>query len=162
MIRVEKSVVIDRGAAEVFSYVSDQTNAPRWQRGLVEVRRTTADPIGVGTRHTAVRTFMGRTLELSNEYTRYEPDRLVEFQISGSMPGQASYIVEPTGTGAARLTSRIEMEASGLLRLAEPLMAAALRRDVEAGLGTLKTLLEAQRRTIGTEPASRSNQPAAG
>ena len=150
MITVERSIVVERSAEDVFAYVSDQTNAPRWQRGLAEVRRTTADPIGVGTKHTVVRTFMGRTLELSNEYTRFEPDRLVEFRVGGSIPGQASYIVESTGAGRAKLTSRIEMQASGLLRLAEPLMAATLRRDLEANLGTLKTQLELAGRPIGT------------
>jgi hypothetical protein len=66
------------------------------------------------------------------------------------MPGQASYIVESTGTGRARLTSRIELQASGILRLIQPLMAATLRRDVEANLGTLKALLELNGRPIGT------------
>ena len=150
MITVEKSIDIDRSAEDVFAFVGDQTNAPRWQRGLVEVRRTTPDPIGVGTRHTAVRTFVGRRLELSNEYTRYEPHSLVEFRVSGSMPGRASYTVESTGIGWARLTSRIELQASGMLRLAEPLMAATLRRDVEANLGTLKALLEGAGLRIGT------------
>jgi hypothetical protein len=42
---------------------------------------------------------MGRTLELSNEYTRYELNRLVEFKIAGTVPGQAFYVVEPAGTG---------------------------------------------------------------
>jgi uncharacterized protein YndB with AHSA1/START domain len=134
MITVEKAIVIDRRAQDVFSYICDQTNAPRWQRGLVEVRRTTADPIGIGTKHTIVRTLMGRRVELTNEYTRYEPNRLVEFRFWGSMPGQASYTVDSTGTVGARLTSRIEAQASGLLRLAEPLMAATLRRDVQANL----------------------------
>jgi uncharacterized membrane protein len=143
MIRVEKRVVIGRPAKDVFAYVSDQTNAPRWQRGLVEVRRMTDGPIGVGTRHTAVRAFMGRTLTLRNEYTQYEPDTLVVFEILGTMPGQASYTVEPAGTDRASLTSRIEMRASGLFRLAEPLIAAGLRRDVDANLGALKGLLEA-------------------
>jgi uncharacterized protein YndB with AHSA1/START domain len=150
MVTVEKSIVIDRSPEDVFSYVGDQTNAPRWQRGLVEVRRTTADPIGVGTKHTAVRTLMGRTFELSNEYTRYEPDTLVEFRFWGSMPGQASYIIKSTGTGRVRLTSKIEMQASGIFRLAEPLLAATLRRDVEASLGTLKALLELPGRPTST------------
>lgn len=62
MITVEKSIDIGCAADDVFAYVSDQTNAPHWQRGLREVRRTTEGPIGLGTRHTVVRTFMGRTL----------------------------------------------------------------------------------------------------
>ena len=59
MITVEKSIVIDRRQEDLFEYVSDHTNAPRWQRGLLEVRRATEGPIGVGTRHTLVRMFMG-------------------------------------------------------------------------------------------------------
>lgn len=144
MIRVEASIDIGRSAKDVFAYVGDQTNAPRWQRGLADVRRTTHGPIGVGTRHTAVRTLMGRRLKLSNEYRRYEPNKLVAFEWSGTMPGQASYVIEPAGTERARLTSRIEMRAPGLFRLAEPLIAARLKSDVEANLGKLKDLLEAK------------------
>ena len=146
MFVVEESTVIDRAANDVFAHVSDQTNAPRWQRGLVEVRRTTAGPIGVGTRHAGVRTFMGRRLELTNEYTRYEPSKLVEFAIEGSIPGLSSYVVEPEDGDLTKLVVRIEMRPTGLARLAEPLMAVALRRDVVANLATLKTVLEAEPR----------------
>ena len=144
MIAVEGTIDIGRSAEDVFAYVGDQTNAPGWQRGLLDVRRTTADPIGVGTRHDAVREFMGRRLTLSNEYTRYEPNAVVAFKWSGTIPGQASYIIEPAGMDSARVTSRIEMRAAGILRLAEPLMAAGLKRDVEGNLRALKSVLEAK------------------
>jgi uncharacterized protein YndB with AHSA1/START domain len=144
MIKVEKSIVIDRSAQEVFAYVSDHTNAPRWQRGLLEVRRETEGPIGVGTRHTLVRAFMGRRMEASNEFTEYQPTRLVSFKVTAdSMAAQGWYIVELMGSGHTKLTSRIEMQASGLIRLAQPLMAASLSREVVANLSDLKRLLEA-------------------
>jgi uncharacterized membrane protein len=158
MITVEKNVVIGRSAEDVFAYVSDQTNAPRWQDGLLEVRRTTDGPIGIGTRHTFVRTFMGRRMEGSNEYTQWEPNRVVAFRAtSGPVGLDASYAVEPAGTNRARLTSRLEMRAPGLLRLAEPLMAARLRRDVETNLANVKDLLEAnaeERSVRGEGPGS--------
>jgi uncharacterized protein YndB with AHSA1/START domain len=155
MITVEKSIVIERPAEDVFTYVSDQTNATHWQRGLLEVRRTTDDPVGIGTRHTFLRTFMGRRMEGSNEYTRWEPNKLVAFRAtSGPVALDASYLVEPIGTDGAQLTSRIEIRHSGLFRLAEPLMAAGLKRDVEANLRVLKGLLEssAQVQTISRVP----------
>src|SRR5438094_9910691 len=103
MITVEKSIVIDRRQEDLFEYVSDHTNAPRWQRGLLEVRRATDGPIGVGTRHTFVRTFMGRRLEASNEFTRYEPSRLVAFNAtSNGRPGPGTYVVGPPGAGRGR------------------------------------------------------------
>jgi uncharacterized membrane protein len=143
MFTVEKSVVIDRPAEEVFAFVSDQTNAPAWQRGLVEVRRTSDGPIGVGTRHTFVRTLMGRTIRGSNEYTRYEPSRLVAFKgTSGAMDVRASYAVQPEGLARSRLTAWLELRSPGLLRLVEPFVAMSLRRDVEANLESLRHLLE--------------------
>ena len=85
MIKVEDSVVIERPVEDVFAYVADQTNAPHWQAGLVEVRRTTDGPVGVGARHTAVRTFMGRRMEVSNEYVhvRTQSDRHLHRRFSG-------------------------------------------------------------------------------
>jgi len=143
MIAAEGSIDINRPADDVFAYVSDQSNSPLWQPGLLEVRRTTEGPIGVGTRHTFVRTFMGRRMEASNEYTRYEPNTVVAFEFTGGgMAGQGSYVVEQAGVGRTTLTSRVELRPSGLLRLAEPLMRASLRRDMKATLGKLKSLLE--------------------
>jgi uncharacterized protein YndB with AHSA1/START domain len=144
MITVEKTVLIDRSPEAVFAFVSDQTNAPQWQRGLTVVRRTTDGPIGVGTRHTFERTLMGRRMDGSNEYTRYEPNELVAFAWTGPMPGQASYVVERGGVDGTRLAARLEMRAHGMLRLAEPLLAAGLRRDVMATLVTLKHVLESE------------------
>ncbi|PYQ67134.1 MAG: hypothetical protein DMF54_05540 [Acidobacteria bacterium] len=81
----------------------------------------------------------------SNEFTQYEPNRLVSFKVtSGSVAAQGWYVVEPAGSDRARLTSRIEMRPSGLIRLVQPLMAASLRREVEANLSDLKGLLEAK------------------
>jgi uncharacterized protein YndB with AHSA1/START domain len=142
MVMVEESIDIARSQADVFAYLSDQTHGPLWQRGLVEVRRTTDGPIGVGTRHTGVRRFVGRRMELSNEYTRYEPNTLVVFRIEGAVPGQASYVLEEAGAARTRFTSRVEMHAPGLLRLAEPIMAMSLRREMKANLAALKDLLE--------------------
>jgi len=145
MITVEKTIFIGRPTEAVFAFVADQTNAPRWQRGLTAVRRTTNGPIGVGTRHEFERTMMGRRMDGSNEYTRYDPNELVAFSWTGPMPGQASYAVQPAGLNGTKLVSQLEMQGRGLLRLAEPILAAGLRRDVEANLDTLKRLLESER-----------------
>jgi uncharacterized protein YndB with AHSA1/START domain len=147
MFAIEKHVVIDRPVGDVFAFVSDQTNASQWQRGLAEVNRSSTGPIGVGTRHTFVRTLMGRRMDGSNEYTDYEPDRYVAFKAtSGGVGLRASYTVEAAGTGRSRLTAWMELRPSGVLRVMEPLLSASLRRDVEANLDSLKRLLEAAER----------------
>jgi uncharacterized protein YndB with AHSA1/START domain len=147
MFTIEKHVVIDRSVGDVFAFVSDQLNAPRWQRGLTEVHRSSTGPIGVGTRHTFERTLMGRRMAGSNEYTDYEPDRYVAFRATAGGVGlRASYTVEAAGTGGSRVTAWMELRPSGLLRAVEPLISAGLRRDVEANLDSLKRLLESAER----------------
>jgi uncharacterized protein YndB with AHSA1/START domain len=142
MINVEQSVVIDRPVEDVFSFVADQTNAPRWQHGLLEVQRITELPIGLGTRHTAVRTFLGRRMALTNEYVEFEPNTRVTFTgESGSVRFETSYLAEPLPDGT-KLTCRMEMEPRGLFRVATPLIARALERDFVENFGTLKALLE--------------------
>ena len=144
MIAVETHLDIERPADEVFAFVSDQTNAPLWQNGLHEVRRLTVGPIGVGSEHAFVRRFADRRLESRNRFTQYdEGRRFVEFEIpDGSLTGTASYAVAPTGDASCRLTSRMDFRASGLMRLAEPLLARVLRRDSERDELALKRLLE--------------------
>jgi carbon monoxide dehydrogenase subunit G len=143
MIDIKQHVEINRQASAVFAFVSDQTNAPRWQRGLEEVHRLTDGPIGVGTRYRFVRTLMGRRMSGENEYTRYDLDRSTAFTAtSGGWPLQASYLVEPVGEGRTRLTSSLELHPAGPFRLLERLLATTLRRDVKRNLASLKDLLE--------------------
>lgn len=142
MIQVERSIIIDRPIEEVFAYVSDLRHAPEWQTGLLEVRRTTDGPPGPGTKYAFVRKFLGRKLEASNEFIAYEPNALVTFRTtSGPMPVEASYRFEPTAVGA-KVTCTIEMRPGGFSSLAEPLIAASVRREMEAEFGYLKDLLE--------------------
>src|SRR6266550_2827337 len=128
MIRAEWSGIIDRPIEEVFAYIGDQTNTPAWQSGLVEVRRTTEGPIGVGAKHTFVRRFMSRRMEADNEYIAFEPNERIAFKTtSGPVRVEASYDFESVGDGT-RVTSRVQMDASRFMSLAEPLIAAGLRR----------------------------------
>ena len=142
MINEEQSAIINRPIGDVFAYVSDLRHSAEWQAGLLEARQTTEGPQGIGTQFAFVRKFMGRKMEASVEFVRYEPSSIVTFRsILGSMPIESSYLFEvaPEGT---KVTSRVEMEPRGFMSLAEPLIAASLRREMEAGFGELKDLLE--------------------
>ena len=142
MIKVENSYVINRPIEEVFAFVGDQTNARQWQSGVVEVRRTTDGPLRVGTTHTIVRNFMGRRMEATNEYVAYEPNKRITFKsTSGPVRFEFSYLFESAAEGT-KLTGKMQMQPTGLLRLAEPLIAASLRREMKAAAGVLTDLLD--------------------
>jgi uncharacterized protein YndB with AHSA1/START domain len=144
MIQLEKSIIIHCPVEEVFAFVDDQRNAPQWQDGLVEVRRTTEGPIGIGTRYTFVRTFMGQRMEGSNQYIEHEPNKCVRFKsTSGPLPFQFAYLTEPAATGT-QVTSVMEMQPEGLSEQAEEEMSISLSREMEAALSKLKALLESR------------------
>ena len=142
MIRVEKSTVVRRPSDEVFAFVADQTNAARWQSGIVEVRRLTEGPPGVGTRHSLTRTFMGRRMNAENEYVAFDPGKRVEFRTTSGPKLLASYSVMPMPEGT-RLTATIELDVSGIMSVADPLVARVLSGEVVANLARLKSILEA-------------------
>ena len=62
MFVVETEVFVERAVAEVFDFLADQTNAPKWQRDLDEVQRLTSGALRVGTEHEFIRTFAGRRI----------------------------------------------------------------------------------------------------
>lgn len=142
MITEEQSSIINRPIEEVFAYVADLRHSPEWQSGLLEVRKTTDGPQGIGAQFAFVRKFMGRKMEASVEYVRYEPNRIVTFRsISGPMPIESSYLFEAAPEGT-KVTSTVEMHPRGFITLAEPLIAASLRREMEAAFGELQDVLE--------------------
>lgn len=143
VIDVVTHLDVHRPAATVFAFVSDQLNAPRWQRGLHEVRRTTDGPIGVGTEHVFVRRFAGRRIESRNRFVEFDPGRYVAFEIpAGAITGRASYLLEPTGADRCHVTSTMRFNVAGWMRIAEPLLARVLQRDSRRDKQTLKALLE--------------------
>jgi uncharacterized protein YndB with AHSA1/START domain len=144
MVTNEKVITINRPIEEVFAYVSDAGNGPKWQKALVEARRITEGPLGVGTQFTGVRKFMGRRMESVIQYTTYDPNKKVVFKtISGSSPFEQTFLFESTA-GGTRLTTRLDLETSGLMGLAQPLIASGVKREVDESFGILKGMLESR------------------
>ena len=73
MITVERSIQIDKPAADVFAYSSNYDNATKWQGGVESVE---VDGNGnqVGGKYIEVRKFLGREMRTTLEVTAYEPD----------------------------------------------------------------------------------------
>lgn len=143
MINVESTVTIERTPHDVFAFVADQTNAPRWQEGLTQVRRVTAGPVGVGSEHDFVRRFAGRSVVSRNRFVEFQPERYVAFEIpSGWLTGRASYLVEADPSGGAVLTSTMAFRVHGLLSVLTPLLQRLLARASRRDEARLKSLLE--------------------
>jgi uncharacterized membrane protein len=142
MTKIERSIVIDRPVVQVWDFVHEPANDPRWQTTLVETRTLTERPMGVGTRLAEQRKFLGLRIDVTLEVTEYEPHTRSSIKsVSGPVPLSGSYVLEPAN-GGTRFTVTGELDAHGLFKLAEPVFARMTARELEANLGHLKDLLE--------------------
>ena len=143
-MKVETSVEIRRPVEEVFAYVADPTTTPRYSSTWVESSLVGAGPMRVGSRVKRVARFLGRRLEMTAEVTEYEPNhKLSGRSVSGPIPGTIEFRFEPTESGT-RVRVRVDAQAEGVYRLADPVLSDVAKHAWETDLAALKALLEAQ------------------
>jgi uncharacterized membrane protein len=142
MIQVKTSVQIDRASEEVFDFISNFENNPKWQSGMVSAEVTSQGPLGVGSTYSQVAKFLGRPVVSEFEVIEYEPNRMVKAtSTAGSFPITFTRIVEPDGTGT-KASAIIEGDASGFFKLAEPLLKRMVQKSVDGDYRNLKRILE--------------------
>jgi uncharacterized membrane protein len=141
---MEASVVIDRPIDEVFAYVMEVGNWPRWHSGMLEGRQTSEGPVGVGTTFQGVNQFLGQRMEWTSEVTEYEPNgKLAQKLVAGPMSVEQRLTFE-TAEGGTRFTLMGEGETGGFFKLAEPLVNRRMQGQLDGDLSKLKDILESQ------------------
>jgi ligand-binding SRPBCC domain-containing protein len=145
-MHVEESAVINRPPQEVFDYVANRENLPKWSSPILEVQKHTRGPLTeVGARYTTVAKALGRRFQTPFEVTVHDPPRRhTDTSRGGPFPQEYTHIFQEVEGGRTRLTEVTEGEPGGFFRLVGPLLEASGRRQFRADLETLKDLLEAQ------------------
>lgn len=72
MPRINGEIVINRGIDEVFDFVSDELNEPRYNPQMTSVEQATESPIGPGTRLNAAVVSGGRPVPIVVEFTSFQ------------------------------------------------------------------------------------------
>jgi hypothetical protein len=115
-----------------------------WIGGVVDAKQVSEGPLAQGTRVARIAKFLGRRIEYVNEVSDYEPpSRLVMKSVQGPFPMRITYAFAEANGGGTRASIRVEGEASGFFRLASPVLAATVRRNLRRDLGNLKRTMEA-------------------
>ena len=145
MITTRVTVQIERPVDEVFAFVSDPANFPRWAGALVkESAKTSVGPVGLGTTFRQMNVLMGRHFVSEMQVVTYDPPRRFEYETtSGPIRFAGHYSFEPAGA-ATRFTSVDDSEPSGLLRYIQPLLQPFAQRQISLNLRKLKAVIEAQ------------------
>jgi uncharacterized membrane protein len=142
MIKMEFTQEIKAPVEKVFAFVTDFSNVPQWQTGVIEASQSPQGPTQVGTKIRMVRTLLGRHLEAGGEVTEFIPNQRCAFKsVSGPMQFSMVQTFESV-EGNTRIHLQIELEAGGFFKLAEGVLVGNLKKEFEAQAAKLKTVLE--------------------
>ena len=119
-MKFSNTITIERSPHDVFEFVSDLENVPKWNYAIAETRKMSEGPLGVGTIYRQVGS-LPTTSEESLQVTQYEPDR--RFVVHGGLgpfEGTLAYCIEEVG-GITRLTNEADLQTQGIMKLAAPI-----------------------------------------
>jgi hypothetical protein len=142
MATFQNTVTIRRATEDVFGFLADFENIPTWNHAIVQTKKTSPGPVGVGTTYQQIRSIPDPSEE-GFKVTAFEPTSRLEVHGDiGPFIATISYLLTPTGDGT-RLTNVVDLKpSSGVLRLLAPLAASRVKASVAANLDTLKQVLE--------------------
>jgi uncharacterized protein YndB with AHSA1/START domain len=140
-VKFTNTVTINRPHREVFAYLADFENVPRWNYAIERTRKITDGPVGVGSRYHQTRTLPRRSEE-TFEITAFEPDRTIVVRGDlGPFHGDIEYVLESSGDTTV-VANTMDLTASGPLRVVAPLASSRVSNAVAANLDVLRKILE--------------------
>ena len=132
MATFHTSLWIPRSPADVFSFVSDFRNAPRWDPRTYSAVMVTDEPIGLGTRfelqgglltksvHDELPSFLRGNATLPSESVEFDPPHVVAFRGETKTTRYHDRIQLSDENGGTRLIYDAELVLTGLLKIGEP------------------------------------------
>ena len=134
-------VTICRPAEEVFTFIADGLNGPKWRPGITDIALLSGFGVGA-TYKQGVKGPGGRRIAADYRVTEYEPNRRLAFEaIAGPVRPAGEWVLEELADGT-RLTFSLNAELGGIKKL---LMGGAVQKTMDAEVAAterLKELLE--------------------
>ncbi len=142
MVHIEGEIVIGRPVEEVFDFVADERNEPRFNAQMRLAEKTSDGPIGLGTQYRAEVVSGRQVVPMVIEYTGFErPRMLASTTRLSSMDIRYTLTFDPVSQGT-RMRWVGDVEPKGYLRLMSPIVGWMGRRQERRIWTSLKHLLE--------------------
>jgi len=142
MMKVERSVIINKPVGDVFAFTQSMENYTKWQGDVDSVKMEKGPDNNVGSTYTEVRKVLGKELKTTLEITAYkEKKKWAAKVVKGPVPYEVtmSYESIPQGT---KIITTVEGEPKGFFKLAEGMVAKSIEDSLEKDFEMLKKLLE--------------------
>jgi uncharacterized membrane protein len=119
MAHAEQTVTVDRPIAEVFAYLADGYNEPKWRPDVSNVRLASESSTGVGaTWAQSMKGPGGRAIKGDYRFTAWkEPTRLDFEVIAGPARPLGSFVLAPLSNNSTSVTFTLDLTPKGLMVL---------------------------------------------
>jgi uncharacterized protein YndB with AHSA1/START domain len=143
--RFEATTVIDRPIEEVFAFLADGENDPKFSPRVLEISKQTEGPPGVGTVYASTVKDAGMKTQREFKLTEFDaPTRIRWAEQSKNLvtAREGGYDFAPEGNGT-RVTIHNVLEGHGPGKLLAPLALRAARKGADDFGRAIKTAVEA-------------------
>ncbi len=142
----EATVTIDKPIEEVFAFLADGENDPKFSPRVLEIEKTTDGPPGVGTIYASTVKDAGMKTQREFELTEFEqPTKIRWAEISKNLvtAPEGGYDLVPDGNGGTRLTVHNVLEGHGFGKLIEGFALRSARKGADDFAQSIKVAVEA-------------------
>ena len=142
--RFEGTAHIDRPVEEVFAFLADGENDPKFSPRVIEIAKATDGPPGVGTVYASTVKDAGMKTTREFRLTEFDPPTRIRWtEVSKNLvtAPEGGYDLAPDGDGT-RLTVHNELEGHGIGKLLAPLAVRAAQKDADAFAERIKRAIE--------------------
>jgi carbon monoxide dehydrogenase subunit G len=142
--RFEGTTVIDRPIEEVFNFLADGTNDPKFSPRVLEIAKTTDGPPGVGTVYASTVKDAGVKTKREFKITEFDsPTRIRWAEVSKNQvtAPEGGYDLAPDGSGT-RVTIYNVLEGHGIGKLFAPLALRSARKGADEFAASIKAAVE--------------------
>lgn len=139
------SVVIERSPAEVFAVLTNVAGYTGWAKGPEEITNISDDPAKLGTTWQQMGKALGKKFVAKFHVNAYEENRKFGFGGDKPFPMELLFTLSPVAGGTeVRTTANAQPTNNIFGKMALPILAKSIDRQMEADLYSLKGLLENQ------------------
>jgi uncharacterized protein YndB with AHSA1/START domain len=142
--KFEATTVIDKPIEDVFAFLADGTNDPKFSPRVLEIAKKTDGPVGVGTTFASTVKDAGMTTKREFEITEIEAPTTIRWrEISKNTvtARDGGYDLASADRGT-RVTIFNTLEGHGIGRLIEGFALRAARKDADAFAARIKDAVE--------------------
>jgi len=143
MAHAENEMTISRSPEDVYAFLADGLNNPKWRSGIQDITLKIGTPGALGAVYSQTLTGPGgRPIAGDFEITAADTGRRLSFQVVAGparLSGEYQLSAAPGGT---KVRFTLDLQPKGLMKIAGPMIARTMQAEV-AQLTSLKSVLEA-------------------